>query len=59
LPLGESKSDWEIISLLSAKLGAPMAYQNSQDIFIDIAATIPSFSGMTYEGITDQGMVLK
>ena len=55
LPLAESKGDWEIISLLSAKLGTSLAYQNSQTIFDDIAATIPSFCEMTYETISDMG----
>jgi len=59
LPLVESKADWEIISLISAKLGKPMNYQNSQAIFKDIAATIPSFSEMTYENLSDKGMILK
>ncbi len=59
LPMAESKGDWEIISLLSAKLGAPLPYQHSQEIFKDIAASMASFSEMTYEKISDQGMILK
>jgi len=59
LPLAESKGDWEIISLISTKLGAPFAYKNSQEIFKDIAVAIPAFSEMTYEKISDQGMILK
>jgi NADH-quinone oxidoreductase subunit G len=59
LPLGEAKGDWEIISSLSATLGAPLVYQHSQDIFKDIAATLAPFSEMTYEKISDKGMILK
>jgi NADH-quinone oxidoreductase subunit G len=59
LPLGEAKGDWEIISLLSTKLVTPLPYQNSQAIFKDIAATIAPFSEMTYEKISDKGMILK
>ena len=59
LPLGEAKGDWEIISLLSAKLSTLLAYQCSSEIFKDIAATIAPFSEMTYEKIADRGMVLK
>ncbi|MCR4336961.1 MAG: molybdopterin-dependent oxidoreductase [Candidatus Omnitrophica bacterium] len=58
-PLGEAKLDWEILSLLSAKLGTPLKYQGEQEIFKDIAQTIASFSEMTYEKIADQGMVLR
>ena len=59
LPLAESKGDWEIVSLLSAKLGKPLAYQHSNEIFKDIAAAVPAFSEMTYEKISDKGMMLK
>jgi NADH-quinone oxidoreductase subunit G len=59
LPLAESKGDWEIMSLISAKLGIPFKYQHSPEIFKDIAATIAPFSEMTYEKLSDKGMVLK
>ena len=58
-PLGDSKSDWEILSLLSAELGVPVAYKNSQEIFKDIAATVGPFAGLSYEVIGDQGALLK
>jgi len=58
-PLGEAKGDWEILSLLSEKLGNPIVYKASQDIFKDIAANVGAFSEMNYEKIADQGMVLK
>ena len=59
LPLAQAKGDWEIIALLSAQLDLPLAYKDSQSIFQDLAATKPAFSGMTYEKISDKGMILK
>ena len=59
LPLAEAKGDWEIISLLSAQLGAPLPYKHSPEIFNDIAATMAPFAEMTYEKISDKGMILK
>jgi NADH-quinone oxidoreductase subunit G len=59
LPLGESKGDWEIIALLSAKLGTPLKYQQSPEIFKDIVSTFAPFSEMSYEKIADKGMILK
>ena len=59
MPLGESKSDWEILALLSATLGTPFTYKAPQDIFKDIAATVAAFAEMSYEKIADQGMILK
>jgi NADH-quinone oxidoreductase subunit G len=58
-PIAEAKGDWEILSLISAQLGRPLAYQHSQDVFKDIASTLAPFSGMTYEKISDSGMILK
>ncbi len=58
-PLGEAKADWEILSLISEKLGAPLDLKGPQAIFKDIAATMAPFSEMSYEKISDQGMILK
>ncbi len=58
-PLGEAKGDWEILSILSEKLGTPLKYKKSQDVFRDIAQTVSPFSEMSYEKVGDQGMVLK
>ncbi len=58
-PLGEAKGDWEILSSVAGKLGIQLNYQGSEEIFKEIAQTIGSFSEMTYEKISDQGMILK
>jgi NADH-quinone oxidoreductase subunit G len=57
-PMGDSKSDWEILAMLAANLGAPLSYKNSQEVFADMAASLAPFSGMSYEKISHQGMVL-
>jgi NADH-quinone oxidoreductase subunit G len=59
LPMAESKGDWEIIALLSSRLGAPLTYQHSSEIFKDIAASVAPFAEMTYEKLSDKGMILK
>lgn len=58
-PMGEAKGDWEILTGLSNRLGASMDYANSHEIFNDIAENVASFAEMTYEKISDQGMLLK
>ena len=58
-PLAEAKADWQILSLLSDKLGTPVKYKTSQEIFKDIALNIGAFSDLSYENISEQGMVLK
>jgi NADH-quinone oxidoreductase subunit G len=59
MPIGESKGDWQIISLISQKLESTISYKNSEEIFKNIAANVASFSEMNYSNISDQGMVLK
>jgi NADH-quinone oxidoreductase subunit G len=58
-PLGESKGDWQILSLLSEKLGTPVKYKGSQDVFNEITRSVAPFADMSYEMIADQGMILK
>jgi NADH-quinone oxidoreductase subunit G len=58
-PIGEAKGDWEILSLISDQLGVALTYQRPSEIFKDIAAALAPFSEMTYEKISDKGMVLK
>src|SRR6185295_4660958 len=58
-PLGESKGDWEILSLLANSLGLKLNYKKSEEIFKELAQKVNAFSEMTYEKIADQGSVLK
>jgi NADH-quinone oxidoreductase subunit G len=57
--MAESKGDWEILTLLSEQLGLVSKYKKSEDIFKDLAAAVPAFSEMSYDKISDQGMVFK
>ncbi len=58
-PAHESKGDWEIMKLIAQGLGQGLTYKNSKEIFNDIAASVASFADMTYDKISDQGMLLK
>ncbi len=58
-PIGEAKADWEILSLLSEKLGTKLGFKKSDDIFKELACSVGAFSEMSYEKISDQGMILK
>lgn len=58
-PLAESKSDWEILSLLGEKLNIALKYKKSEEIFKEITRAVGSFADMSYGEIKDQGMVLK
>ncbi len=57
-PLGESKGDWEIMSILSQKLGVGFSYKNSEEVFNALTQSVPLFE-MTYQTIGDQGMLVR
>ncbi len=53
---GEAKPDWEIISALAGKMGAPWKYANAQAVFDEINKVTPSYAGITYERIENVGI---
>jgi NADH-quinone oxidoreductase subunit G len=57
-PLGESKPDWMIFRNLAKKLGKSMPYFEVEDVFVALSNQLSAFSGLTYQAIGDQGVVL-
>ncbi len=58
-PLGEARTDTQILLALAARLGVPLDLADSQAIFQDLAAREAPFKGLSYEAIGDQGALLK
>ncbi len=54
---GDALGDWEIIALLSEKMGYSMEYKNSREIMDEIASLTPSYGGVNYERLEDGGLV--
>jgi len=54
-PLGESLPDWEIVVRLARLMGFSYPYTSAREIFKEIAATVPAFSGLNYTVIGNQG----
>jgi formate dehydrogenase major subunit len=50
-------ADWEITQLLSNAVGYPMTYRHPSQIMDEIAATTPSFRGVSYEKLDELGSV--
>lgn len=48
-PPGDVKPDWEIFSLLATRMGYPMSYQNTQEIWDEMRHLAPLYTGVTYE----------
>jgi len=55
-PKGNSKPDWEIISLLAQKMGYPMPYSSAEEIFNEMASLTPSYAGMSYARLEKEGL---
>ena len=53
---GEAKADWEIIMTLMNKLGYEKKYNNPSEIFDEMAALTPTYSGIDYERIELEGI---
>jgi formate dehydrogenase major subunit len=49
--------DWEITQMLSNAMGYPMSYRHPSEIMAEIARLTPTFKGVTYEKIDQQGSI--
>jgi len=55
----EAKSTWKIMALLSAAMGNKMKYKMAEEVFDDIAHSIPAFKDLDYDIIGELGANLK
>lgn len=54
-PKGECRHDWEIFQDLSCRMGYPMAYGSTEEIWNEIRELCPLFFGATYERMEGVG----
>ncbi|SIT75853.1 formate dehydrogenase subunit alpha [Pontibaca methylaminivorans] len=50
-------ADWEVTQMLANAMGAEWTYTHPSEIMAEIAATTPSFAGVTYERLDELGSV--
>lgn len=50
-------NDWEIICRVSAAMGYPMKYNNSEEIWEEVLLLTPGFAGATYEKLEAEGSI--
>jgi len=55
-PIGESRGDWKIIADIAKRMGYPMDYRTSRDVFEEIRKVTPSYAGISYERIEKAGI---
>jgi formate dehydrogenase major subunit len=51
------KHEWEIVAEIAALMGSPMPYETSSQIMDEIAATTPTFTGVSFELLDRVGSV--
>jgi formate dehydrogenase alpha subunit len=55
-PPGEAREDWKIIGDIAGRMGYPLAYTGSRQIMDEIRRVTPSYGGISYERIEQQGI---
>ncbi len=56
-PPGGAKTDFEILTTVSAALGHPMGYETPWDVLDEIAALTPDLAGVSYERLGRKGLM--
>jgi formate dehydrogenase major subunit/formate dehydrogenase alpha subunit len=50
------RDDWDILCDLATRMGYPMSYENSQQVFEELSQVTPSYGGITYARIEKEGL---
>ena len=58
-PLGQSRSDWDIFNELLGEWGARLAASKAEDVFKELAAGEKAFSGLRWDALGTDGLLLK
>ncbi len=53
------RPDWRIIQSIASLLGTKYKYNAAEEIFNELASTIPAFKGISYKSIGTQGSILR
>ncbi len=56
-PKWDLKTDWQIISEIATRMGYPMYYNNTQEIWDELRHLCPNFYGATYEKMGELGYI--
>ncbi len=57
-PKWDLETDWQIISEIATRMGYPMHYNNTQEIWDELRHLCPDFYGATYEKMGELGYVM-
>ena len=52
---GEARLDWQIIQEISNRIGLPMDYASTSEIFDELVSVMPNYEGLAYDNLGDVG----
>ncbi len=55
-PPGEAREDWKIVCDVATRMGYSMSYADSRQIMNELRTVTPSYAGISYERIEQQGI---
>ena len=55
-PPGQARQDWAITCGIAIRMGYKMSYESSEDIFKEISEVTPSYAGISYQRIKEDGL---
>jgi formate dehydrogenase major subunit/formate dehydrogenase alpha subunit len=55
-PPGEAREDWRIVCDIATRMGCPMSYTDSRQIMDELRTVTPSYAGISYDRIEQQGI---
>jgi formate dehydrogenase alpha subunit len=55
-PPGEARDDWRILCDIATRMGYPMSYADSRQIMDELRSVTPSYAGISYDRIEQQGI---
>ncbi|MDQ1239349.1 MAG: formate dehydrogenase alpha subunit [Thermodesulfobacteriota bacterium] len=56
-PLEPTMPDWSILQSISDAMGFSMGYYHVEDVFRDMCETIPSYKGLSFQKLPDDGVL--
>ncbi|MFQ5698052.1 MAG: formate dehydrogenase subunit alpha [Myxococcota bacterium] len=54
-PPGQARLDWQIVSEIARRMGYPMEYDSTSEIFDEMVALMPAYRGLTHERLGSTG----
>ena len=54
----DARPTWRIVAGIASALGAKSRYSSSEEVFAELASSVPGFKGMTYRRLANRGKML-